>query len=152
MYARKKKTQLCGFLSFLFLAIFFFLVPSSLQQLKIMEASKFKEIQHPPTLLHHNNDNNITRRDLRFKSNLSQAHHSQQEFLEAPSAFVLEGVLSIDEARWYIEEAERVGMESLEGIFPKEYRSNHRLLTLSHPAAQSLFRRILPSLNPLGSK
>ena len=98
--------------------------------------TKFKEIQHPSSLL----DSLCVSRPPLLRKDLHIPHHQQthQDGFAAPEAFILEGLLSKEEAEWYILEAEKAGTESLEGIFPKEYRSNHRLLTLSTPAARAL--------------
>ena len=109
--------------------------------------TKFKDIQHPPSLL----ESFCVSRPLLRKDLHIPHQQPRQDCFAAPEAFILEGLLSKEEAEWYILEAEKAGTESLEGIFPKEYRSNHRLLTLSTPAARALFHRILPSLSPIGT-
>ena len=97
-----------------------------------------KELLHPETLLDRNNFLNpqqeLKRRDLNQKK----------------EAFIVDNVLTKDECIHYIQECERVGFESLEALFPQHYRSNDRIITLSHPIASSLFHRILPLLNPSG--
>ena len=111
--------------------------------------SKFKDIQHPPSLLAQDSlldSPVISRKDVHLPR--QQTVHPG---FTPPEAFVLEGLLTNEECEFYIKESEKAGMESLEGIFPKEYRSNDRLLTLSIPAAHALFHRILPFLSPIGT-
>ncbi|ELR22533.1 actin subfamily protein [Acanthamoeba castellanii str. Neff] len=73
-------------------------------------------------------------------------------------AWVVDEVLTADECSHYIDQAERVGLASLETVFPQAYRSSDRLLTLAPPhIVRGLFARLLPALdrrdllwNPMG--
>ena len=61
-----------------------------------------------------------------------------------PSAFVLDGVLTRDECAHYVRACERGGFHSLEREFPRDYRSNDRVLHLAPPAVvDELFRRLV---------
>jgi phosphoribosylaminoimidazole-succinocarboxamide synthase len=65
---------------------------------------------------------------------------------------VVDEVLTADECRHYIDQAERVGLASLETVFPQAYRSSDRLLTLAPPhVVRGLFARLLPALNRRGT-
>lgn len=66
-------------------------------------------------------------------------------------AFIVDGVLTPAECNAYIEAAEAAGMESLEGIFPKDYRSNYRVVTIAPDnVVRALFERLVPYMNPAG--
>jgi len=109
-----------------------------------MEEVKFQGVQHPPSLL------------MPFDGRLHRAELPSiappSGSFASPAGFVVDGILTKHEATWYIQEAERVGMHSLEGTFPKDYRSNDRLLTLSQSTAEALFKRILPALQDVGKE
>ena len=60
--------------------------------------------------------------------------------------FLLHGLLTREECRFYIEETERVGYSSLSDLFDSEYRSNDRLLSISEELAEGLYRRLEPYL------
>ena len=66
-------------------------------------------------------------------------------------AFVIDNFLSPEECGHFIQECEREGFESLEAVFPHRYRSNDRIISFSHPVADSLFRRVRPFLCPAGN-
>ena len=66
-------------------------------------------------------------------------------------AFVIHNLLSPEECGHFIQECEREGFESLEAVFPHRYRSNDRIISFSHPVADSLFRRSRPFLGPAGN-
>ncbi len=68
--------------------------------------------------------------------------------LSDQSAFIVDNVLSGDECAHYIAACERVGYRSLEDEFPREYRSNDRVLTLAPPAVvDEVFARVLSALS-----
>jgi hypothetical protein len=67
-------------------------------------------------------------------------------------AWVVDEVLTADECSHYIDQAERVGLASLETVFPQAYRSSDRLLTLAPPhIVRGLFARLLPALDRRGT-
>ena len=69
--------------------------------------------------------------------------------LDVPGSrcFLLHSLLTAEECRHYITETERIGYSDLSGVFPPEYRSNDRVLSLCEPLADCLWRRIEPFLS-----
>ena len=71
-----------------------------------------------------------------------------REELNVPGSrcFLLHSVLTPEECAHYIHEAEQVGYEDLTRLFPVEYRSNDRVLSICKPLVECLWRRIEPHL------
>ncbi len=91
----------------------------------------FQELQHCETVLK-GVVPEITRQDLDVRG---------------ARCFLLHGLLTADECQHYVAETERIGYSDLSGVFPPEYRSNDRILTLSEPLVEGLWRRIEPLLS-----
>ncbi|KAL5486916.1 hypothetical protein EMCRGX_G019456 [Ephydatia muelleri] len=71
-----------------------------------------------------------------------------REELNVPGSrcFLLHSVLTPEECAHYIHETEQVGYEDLTRLFPVEYRSNDRVLSICKPLVECLWRRIEPHL------
>lgn len=71
-----------------------------------------------------------------------------REELDVPGArcFLLHSVLTSEECAHYIRETEHVGYADLTNLFPVEYRSNDRVLSVCNPLVECLWRRIEPFL------
>ena len=71
-----------------------------------------------------------------------------REELSVPGSrcFLLHSVLTPEECAHYIHETEEVGYEDLAHLFPVEYRSNDRVLSICKPLVECLWRRIEPLL------
>lgn len=91
----------------------------------------FKELGHCDTILKETQTDNVSRQDL-----------------DVPGSrcFLLHNLLTTEECRHYIAETERIGYSDLSEVFPPDYRSNDRLLSLSEPLVSCLWRRIEPFL------
>lgn len=91
----------------------------------------FQEIGHCDTVLNETVPESISRKDL-----------------DVPGSrcFLLHNLLTAEECRHYIAETERIGYSDLSGVFPPEYRSNDRILSLSDRLVSCLWRRIEPFL------
>ena len=71
-----------------------------------------------------------------------------REELNVPGSrcFLLDSVLTPEECAHYIHETEQVGYEDLTRLFPVEYHSNDRVLSICKPLVECLWRRIQPHL------
>ncbi|KAL5486937.1 hypothetical protein EMCRGX_G019478 [Ephydatia muelleri] len=71
-----------------------------------------------------------------------------REELNVPGSrcFLLHSVLTPEECAHYIHETEQVGYDDLTRLFPVEYRSNDRVLSICKPLVECLWRRIEPHL------
>ena len=71
-----------------------------------------------------------------------------REDLEVPDSrcFLLHGLLTPAECVHYITETEKTGYSDLSNVFPADYRSNDRVLSICEPLVEELWRRIEPSL------
>ena len=74
-------------------------------------------------------------------------NNSRQE-LNVPGSrcFLLHNLLTAEECSHYIQETERIGYSDLSGLFPAEYRSNDRVLSLCEQLVDCLWKRIEPFL------
>ncbi|KAL5486910.1 hypothetical protein EMCRGX_G019450 [Ephydatia muelleri] len=74
--------------------------------------------------------------------------NTTREELNVPGSrcFLLHSVLTPEECAHYIHETEQVGYEDLTRLFPVEYRSNDRVLSICKPLVECLWRRIEPHL------
>ncbi len=83
-----------------------------------------------------------------------------REDLTVPGAqcFLLHGLLTEAECTHYITETEKIGYSGLSDVFPTDYRSNDRVLSICDPLADELWKRIEPlitrkeviSVRPMG--
>jgi hypothetical protein len=66
--------------------------------------------------------------------------------LHIPDArcFLLDPILTSEECKYYIYETEKIGYETLDKEYPKEYRSNERVLVKSPALAKILWKKIEP--------
>ena len=71
-----------------------------------------------------------------------------REDLEVPGSrcFLLHGLLTPAECEHYVTETEKIGYSDLSDLFPSDYRSNDRVLSICEPLVEELWRRIEPSL------
>ncbi|ELR15836.1 uncharacterized protein ACA1_079460 [Acanthamoeba castellanii str. Neff] len=105
---------------------------------------QFSPISHPPSL-------------SPDRTHVPQPRRVDLGDVGAPNAdrieaWVVDEVLTADECSHYIDQAERVGLASLETVFPQAYRSSDRLLTLAPPhIVRGLFARLLPALDRRGT-
>lgn len=60
--------------------------------------------------------------------------------------FLLHNLLLPEECAYYIDQTERVGYSDLSGLFPTDYRSSDRVLSICEPLVRCLWRRIEPYL------
>ena len=74
--------------------------------------------------------------------------NTTREELNVPGSrcFLLHSVLTPEECAHYVHETEQVGYEDLTRLFPVEYRSNDRVLSICKPLVECLWRRIEPHL------
>ena len=93
----------------------------------------FRDVQHPPSILSPSDTTTpaITREDL-------NVHGSR--------CFRLHSLLSPEECQHYIEDTERIGYSDLLDLFPPEYRSNDRVLSICQPLVDTLWKRLNPNL------
>ena len=94
----------------------------------------FKRLNHCKTITSQSNTQRrctITREDVS---------------LPGSRCFLLHGLLTAEECRFYVDETERVGYSSLANLFETEYRSNDRLLSISEELAAGIYRRLEPYL------
>lgn len=69
-----------------------------------------------------------------------------REDLAVPGAqcFLLHGLLTEAECDHYITETEKIGYSDMSDVFPTDYRSNDRVLSICDPLADELWNRIEP--------
>ena len=91
----------------------------------------FKKVCHCQSILACEVPDNITRQELNVPGS---------------RCFVLHNLLTAEECSHYIQETERIGYSDLSGLFPAEYRSNDRLLSLCEQLVDCLWKRIEPFL------
>ena len=93
----------------------------------------FRDVQHPPSVI----------------CPSTQSLETTREELDVPGSrcFLLHSLLSPEECRHYIEETEKIGYSDLSGLFPREYRSNERVLAICQPLVECLWTRLQPHLS-----
>ncbi len=71
-----------------------------------------------------------------------------REDLKVPDSrcFLLHGLLTPSECAHYITETEKIGYSNLSDLFPTDYRSNDRVLSICKPLVDDLWRRLEPTL------
>ena len=88
----------------------------------------FRDVQHPGSILSGSTGGPaVTREDLNMRG---------------ARCFLLHSLLSPEECRHYIEDTERIGYSDLLDLFPPEYRSNDRVLSICQPLVDTLWARL----------
>ena len=91
----------------------------------------FKDVRHCDSILSQASPQETTRQDLNVPGS---------------RCFLLHGLLTPEECRHYIRETEKIGYSDLSDLFPAAYRSNDRVLAISEPLVECLWKRIEPFL------
>ena len=93
----------------------------------------FRDVQHPSSILSPN-------------STLSPAITRDDLMVRGARCFLLHSLLSPEECQHYIKDTERIGYTDLLDLFPPEYRSNDRVLSICQPLVDTLWNRLQPHL------
>ena len=93
-------------------------------------AKNFKPLTNCKSILKPSKDK-ITREDLPVKGS---------------RCFLLHGLLTDKECSHYVKECEKIGFSELSGLFPAEYRSNDRVLSINQELVDALWVRLEPFL------
>ena len=92
----------------------------------------FRDVQHPPSILSQTVPPKTTREELN---------------VPGARCFLLRSLLTPEECRYYVKETERIGYSDLSALFPREYRSNERVLAICQPLVECLWTRLQPHLS-----
>ncbi|XP_064395912.1 uncharacterized protein LOC135342948 isoform X2 [Halichondria panicea] len=107
-------------------------VPRSKVKPMLTTAQKnFRDVSHPNSIGHGLDHFEVTRENLNVPNS---------------RCFVLHGLLTPSECAHYITETENMGYSDLSDLFPTDYRSNDRVLSICKPLVEELWRRLEPTL------
>ena len=87
----------------------------------------FRDVQHPQSILSGSCSGEVTREELSVRGS---------------RCFLLHSLLSPEECRHYIQDTERIGYTDLLDLFPPDYRSNDRVLSICQPLVDTLWARL----------